>query len=574
MDLLGGYGTDSSEDETTKTTTEPSVDNNNNTVKHNAEFKQISTFKPNLTPFTNSIRVMENKIDPRSKSLVYNPTFDNMSGDVEGPQKPFLHSKNKMDPTIKNHVNGVIENYYMNDYSFSEQYYSFKSKGFAANPDIPDGIVSNINNNESTTELYSNNNNNNNNEKKKGKRVYEDPANVSNYKGTWGTPREPTASAIAAEDSTTMTTTNTTGELTEEQKSYMESRVKTKKSKSELPDITSVFHGKAQKDYMGRSWIEPPSDLRTDIVPSAFLPKKLVHTWSGHTKAVSAIRLYPKTGHLLLSSSMDNTVKIWDVHNDRRCLQTYTGHSQAVRDISFSNDGRRFLSCGYDRVTRLWDTETGKIIGSFTNGKIPYVAKFNPDEDKQNLFVVGGSDKKIIQWDINANEIVQEYNQHLGAINTITFIDDNRRFVSSSDDKSLRIWEWGIPVVIKYVSEPDMHSMPAVSVHPKGKWFATQSLDNQILIYSTRDKFRMNKKKRFIGHTVAGYACQLGFSPDGKYVISGDSTGKAYFWDWKSSKVYKTLSAHDGVCIGIEWHPIETSKVVTCGWDGKIKFWD
>ena len=45
----------------------------------------------------------------------------------------------------------------------------------------------------------------------------------------------------------------------------------------------------------------------------------------------------------------------------------------------------------------------------------------------------------------------QEYNEHLGAVNTITFIDNNRRFVTSSDDKSLRVWEFGIPVQIKYI---------------------------------------------------------------------------------------------------------------------------
>lgn len=32
--------------------------------------------------------------------------------------------------------------------------------------------------------------------------------------------------------------------------------------------------------------------------------------------------------------------------------------------------------------------------------------------------------------------------------------------------------------------------------------------------------------------------------------------------------------AHDNVCIGVEWHPIEPSKVVTCGWDGVLKLWD
>lgn len=39
----------------------------------------------------------------------------------------------------------------------------------------------------------------------------------------------------------------------------------------------------------------------------------------------------------------------------------------------------------------------GKCISHFTNRKVPYCVKFNPDEDKQNLFVAGMSDKKIVQ---------------------------------------------------------------------------------------------------------------------------------------------------------------------------------
>lgn len=50
--------------------------------------------------------------------------------------------------------------------------------------------------------------------------------------------------------------------------------------------------------------------------------------------------------------------------------------------------------------------------------------------------------KKIIQWDTKTGEIEQEYDRHLGPVNSITFFDRNRRFCSTSDDKSLRIWEW------------------------------------------------------------------------------------------------------------------------------------
>ncbi len=47
-----------------------------------------------------------------------------------------------------------------------------------------------------------------------------------------------------------------------------------------------------------------------------------------------------------------------------------------------------------------------------------------------------------MQWDVESGEVVQEYDRHLGAVNTITFVDENRRFVTTSDDKSLRVWEW------------------------------------------------------------------------------------------------------------------------------------
>lgn len=99
-----------------------------------------------------------------------------------------------------------------------------------------------------------------------------------------------------------------------------------------------------------------------------------------------------------------------------------------------------------------------------------------------------------------------------------------------------------------------------------------------------------------MGHTVAGYACQITFSPDGRYIASGDGSGRVWFWDWKTSKLLKTLRCHDQVSIGCEWHPIEPSRVgippfpllcaiyiygtnssfptATCSWDGTIKYWD
>ncbi|KAI5084209.1 hypothetical protein GOP47_0000378 [Adiantum capillus-veneris] len=369
------------------------------------------------------------------------------------------------------------------------------------------------------------------------------------------------------------------GELTEEQKKYAEeyAQKKSEEKKGENVEVQekSTFHGKEEHDYQGRSWIAPPKGVKASN-DHCYTPTRCVHAWSASTKGVSAILFFPKYGHLLLSAGMDTKVKIWDVHKSGKCLRTYMGHAKAVRDISFNNDGSRFLSAAFDTRIKLWDTETGKVISTFSRGKgkFPYVVRLHPDDNKQSILLAGMSDKKIVQWDLNTGEIVQEYNEHLGAVNTITFVDDNRQFVTSSDDKSLRVWEFGIPVVIKKISEPYMHSMPSISMHPNGTWLAAQSSDNQILIYSTRERFRLNKKKRFAGHFVAGYVCQVTFSPDGRFVMSGDGEGRCWFWDWKTCKVSRVLSCHKGVCIGCEWHPLEQSKVATCGWDGLIKCWD
>jgi pre-mRNA-processing factor 17 len=366
-------------------------------------------------------------------------------------------------------------------------------------------------------------------------------------------------------------------ELTEEQKQHAEAHKAGKEAAAAATTGKdySIFHGKEETDYQGRSWVEPPPTERHGRPDACFIPKRLVHTWTGHTKGVNAIRLFPKTGHLVLSAGLDGKIKIWDVVGDRMVRRTYMGHSKGVRDVWFSNDGRRFVSASYDKEIKYWDTETGQVLGSYGDkNQMAYCVRLHPDQDKQNVLMAGMQNKKILQFDLDSGDIIQQYDYHLGAVNSITFIDENRKFISTSDDKTIRVWEFGIPVQTKYIADPSMHAIAATSATPGGKWWLAQSMENQIHTYSALDKVRRNPKKTFKGHLVAGYACQPNMSPDGRYVISGDGEGKLFVWDWKTTKIVRSLKAHDGVCIGTEWHPLEASKVVTCGWDGLIKLWD
>jgi pre-mRNA-processing factor 17 len=74
--------------------------------------------------------------------------------------------------------------------------------------------------------------------------------------------------------------------------------------------------GKELRDYQGRTYMSIPRDVDVNLEPEepgqqqCFIPKKCIHTWSGHTRGVSAVRTFPGSGHLLLSASMDTRIKV------------------------------------------------------------------------------------------------------------------------------------------------------------------------------------------------------------------------------------------------------------------------
>ncbi|KAI9563186.1 hypothetical protein GHT06_010644 [Daphnia sinensis] len=505
-------------------------------------------------------------IDPSSKELLYNPKAEELFAPTLGPDCPFKTGQQR---AHRNTVAGFVEPAHLSEFQFEAQRKTFTSFGYALDPTVGlsqnegSSYVGDIESAESSSgRTVFENPNRPDPSRAAVKRKIEkndDSADLEGYKGPWA-PYENENRKLDA------------------YLAKMKKRGKPRYEEKAIEEKTSL-HIDDPVDYQGRNFLHAPHDiginLRSDAPPNkCFIPKKQIHAWAGHNKGVAQIRWFPKTAHLLLSCSMDGRVKIWEVYKDRRCVRTYFGHRQAVRDISFNNSGEKFLSAAYDRYIKLWDTETGQVISRFTNKKVPYCVKFNPDEDKQHLFVAGMADKKIVCWDTRTGEAVQEYDRHLGAVNTITFVDENRRFVSTSDDKSLRVWEWDIPVDMKYIADPTMHSMPAVTLAPNLKWLGCQSMDNKIVIYSALNRFKLNRKKTFKGHMVAGYACGLDFSPEMSYVISGDADGKVFVWDWKTTRVLARWKAHQAVCSSVLWHPHETSKIASAGWDGLIKFWD
>lgn len=569
MDLLSNY--DAGSDDETPAAKEPVVEKKKT---YNVPMKKFALTVASAPGVMDDLKVGMCYTDPQTKELIHNPKANEMWKPLAGPFNPYAESTLGAEQGIvANAVTGFVEKTEFNEHVFAEQYHTFMRHGFARAPDSGKLVgdvdaIAQLKGRSVYAMPSAKKTDEQKDLRKKRKEISGNVQDVDSYMGPWGT-------YYYAEKEEMPEPTEEQVEWNKMQEAKKKKVANEEDDEEEEAEESSEFHGKELYDFQGKSYIHPPSGTKELTEPTkAYIPKKQLHTWNGHKKGVSAIQFFPKFGHLLLSSSMDSTVKLWNVNGDRKCVRTFYGHTEAVRGIDFNHDGTRFISISYDRYIKYWDTETGQCISKHTSKKIPYCAKIQPNPARCNEFLVGQSDKKVVQWDTNSNSIVQKYDEHLGPVNSIVFVDHNRKFFSTSDDKKVFCWEYGIPVVSKYIAEPDMHSMPYTALHPNGQWWIGQSQDNKILIYGAVRKVSLNTKKKFTGHLTAGYACQLGFSPDGRMVYSGDAEGRMFFWDWKTSKLYKKMKCHDQVTIGCQWHPMESSKFATCSWDGTIKYWD
>src|SRR5260370_28074646 len=92
-------------------------------------------------------------------------------------------------------------------------------------------------------------------------------------------------------------------------------------------------------------------------------PAKLVKlraTLEGHGKGVNAVAFSPD-GKLLASGSDDHSIVIWNTDTGKQ-VATLTGDEEVIRSVAFSPDGKSLASVSHssERQVRIWDVATWK----------------------------------------------------------------------------------------------------------------------------------------------------------------------------------------------------------------------
>ncbi|KAL8529841.1 hypothetical protein ACS0TY_007048 [Phlomoides rotata] len=303
---------------------------------------------------------------------------------------------------------------------------------------------------------------------------------------------------------------------------------------------------------------------------------QLSATMDGHSKSVNAVRWSPTHAHLLVSAGMDHTVCIWNVWSGgQKQARVFDCHQAAVKDVTWSQEGLSVLSCGYDCTSRLVDVEKGMVTRVFKEDQIVEVVKFYPTNC--NLFLSGGSKGLLKLWDVRTGTVVNEYVRRLGPSLDVEFTVDGKHLITSSDvsksnlsENSIIVWDVSRQVPLSNQVYTEAYTCPCIRCHPFEPYFIAQSNANYIAIFCTRAPFKLDKYKRYESHGVSGFPIKCNFSLDGTMIASGSSDGCIYFYNSKTSKLFKKIKAYEQTCTDVVFHPVLPNVVASCSWSGEV----
>ena len=283
---------------------------------------------------------------------------------------------------------------------------------------------------------------------------------------------------------------------------------------------------------------------------------------SEHTKLVNSLAFSPD-GTLLVSGSLDKTVKLWDLQTGG-VVKTFTGHTQWVKSVSISADLTTIASGSYDMTIRLWNIQTGECQCTIRQQKLVWCVRFSPTDPQHLLSVCDG---EVWQWDTNGHQIKPPYDG-----SCVSFSSDGTQLVLCNEAVvTVQNSDSGVTVAEFHVASSNIS---CCCFSPDGKLVAV-SFDNTAYVWdiTSSDPHLVGT---FIGHTE--YISSLAFFFSSS-LISTSTDQSVKFWKIGTPSTESAVT--DPNSTSLTSAPIKSTAlqakdgiILTCNSDGVVKTWD
>jgi WD40 repeat protein len=293
---------------------------------------------------------------------------------------------------------------------------------------------------------------------------------------------------------------------------------------------------------------------------------KLLHlAWQAHTDTVRALAFSPD-GRTLATGSWDGTIKLWDIESG--ALLWTSWFTDNIESLAFAPDGRTLASGGDDATVQLWDARGGTHRQTLSGHSGPVFAlAWSPDG---SLLASGGVDEGIRLWELSGAQPgpgARTLTGHIDWVLGLAFTPDGTQLASGSWDGTVRLWDVASGS-LRQTLTGHTDRVRAVVWSPDGHLLASCGFDQTIWLW---DVDRSSYRTGLHGHTAGVY--DIAFTPDGRSLLSGSEDGTLRVWDVERGQCVHIMQGYAISLYDVAWSPDGTG-LASAGSNTLVAIWD
>uniref|UniRef100_A0A060T8F1 ARAD1D05940p n=1 Tax=Blastobotrys adeninivorans TaxID=409370 RepID=A0A060T8F1_BLAAD len=259
------------------------------------------------------------------------------------------------------------------------------------------------------------------------------------------------------------------------------------------------------------------------------------------------------------------------------CMYTFHNTHDGLNCLDFSADSTLVAGGFSDSFVKVWSLRGDKIKSVLKDdepstsrrlvghsGSV-YGLSFSPD----NRYLLSSSEDKTVRlWSLDTYTALVSYKGHNHPVWDVAFGPYGHYFATASHDQTARLWScdhiYPLRIFAGHIGDVD-----TVSFHPNGTYVITGSSDKTCRMW---DVNRGNSVRVFIGHTAAINTTAV--SPDGRWMASAGEDGVINVWDLGSGRRLKSMKGHGLASIYSLCFSQDGSVLVSGGADNSVRVWD
>jgi WD40 repeat protein len=281
--------------------------------------------------------------------------------------------------------------------------------------------------------------------------------------------------------------------------------------------------------------------------------------------------------HAHLAASVDpdtESVIIWNLESGKS-VGTLSGHTDVLRTLVFSGDGRYLVSGGRD-VAKVWDVARGKEMYTLPGNENAFNFAFSPDAS----LLARAADNIIKIVDAASGKERLSINGEAGSyFHDVAFSPSGGRLASVIYDSataldSVKLWDVATGREVRKLAGYT-RSVEALGIDRDGRWLAVGNRNQTVNVWdmtTAREAYTFGAHETSVnwGPTAAE------FSPDGSLLALGDTKGGikhiVSVVEVATGRKLKSLSGLGSVVVSISFSP-DGKLLAASDYQGALEIW-